>query len=259
MELIFLGTGTSQGVPMIAQDAPWLDLKDKRNWRTRTSVHLVMGGRHIQIDAGPDFRAQCLANDIRWLDHFFLTHPHADHMMGMDDLRRFCTLRGSSAMDVHLPRESVSRVAKAFGYAIREVPENPYYPAFRLKPLAPKTEFDFGTVRYIPMPHGREVVAGLVFTERDTGIRVAYYTDCNVLTDEALAAAKGCDILVLDALQPTKHPSHMTIQEACDAALRVSAGQTWLTHMNSWVNHADWDNRLPPSIALAWDGLRVEP
>jgi len=118
MELIFMGTGTSQGVPMIAYDKHQCDLSDPRNHRTRTSAHVVMDGHHIQIDAGPEFRMQCLANDIRQIDTFILTHGHADHLLGMDDLRRFCDQRGGDALDVYTSEEGEERVRAVYPYAV---------------------------------------------------------------------------------------------------------------------------------------------
>ena len=147
MELILLGTGTSQGVPMIAHDDHRLDLSNPKNHRTRPSIHVVLAGIHLQIDAGPDLRRQCLDNNIRQVDEVIITHGHADHMMGMDDLRRFCTLRGSSALNVYSNPLGLRRIASAFDYAVREVPEYQYYPAFRLREMPEVLELPGGRVR----------------------------------------------------------------------------------------------------------------
>src|SRR5210317_2103919 len=119
MELTFLGTGTSQGVPLIAHpESSECDLNDSRNWRTRTSAHLKIAGLSLQIDAAPEFRLQCIHNKITSIDYFFLTHGHADHVLGMDDLRRFIDLRGGEALPVFGTQEGLERVRSIYPYAI---------------------------------------------------------------------------------------------------------------------------------------------
>ena len=156
MEITFLGTGTSQGVPMIAHDPSGeCNLDDPRNWRTRTSAHVKMGNQALQIDAAPEFRLQCIENNIEWMDLFFLTHGHADHIMGMDDLRRFIDLRGGEALPVYSTAEGMERVAAIFPYAIRPKPEFKGYPAFDLKAMPPLLQLPSGTVACTLLPHGR--------------------------------------------------------------------------------------------------------
>ena len=122
MEVIFLGSGTSQGVPMIACDCAVCRSPDPRNRRTRASIHVVMDGLHIQVDAPPEFRLQCLREDVARIDRFILTHEHADHLAGMDDLRRFCDILGGVAMDVHTSTEAAARLREIFPYAVRDKP-----------------------------------------------------------------------------------------------------------------------------------------
>ncbi|MFM9147632.1 MAG: MBL fold metallo-hydrolase, partial [Verrucomicrobiota bacterium] len=120
MEIIVMGCGTSQGVPLPAHDNPGLDLKEPRNWRTRASVHVVIEGHHVQVDAAPEFRLQCIHNDIRKVDTFILTHGHADHVLGIDDLRQFCTNQGGLAIPVHSTPTGLDRVRAIFPYALME-------------------------------------------------------------------------------------------------------------------------------------------
>ena len=123
MEIVFLGTGTSQGVPMIAQpQGEGCDLDNSKNWRTRTSIHVEMGGHHIQVDAAPEFRMQCIQNGLDRIDTFILTHGHADHILGMDDLRRFCDLNGGHALPVYSSEEGLQRIRQIYPYAILEKP-----------------------------------------------------------------------------------------------------------------------------------------
>lgn len=258
MEITFMGTGTSQGVPMIAHDpGEACDLGNSRNWRTRTSAHVRMGGMALQIDAAPEFRLQCVHNHIEWIDLFFLTHGHADHIMGMDDLRRFIDLRDGQALPVYSTEEGLERVERIFPYAIRPKPEFKGYPAFELKAMPKVLELKAGTIHYTPLPHGRFEVMGLVFTEAGTGKKLAYYTDCKRLTPEAVDLARGADLVVLDALRPLPHPTHMTLHEAIEAAHELQAGQTYFTHMTYMIDDVRDSAKLPPSMAFAYDGLSV--
>lgn len=253
-----MGTGTSQGVPLIAYDHTGIDLNDRRNWRTRTSAHVVMDGLHVQIDAGPEFRLQCLHNSIRQLDVFILTHGHADHVVGMDDLRRFCDLRDGEALPVYGTEEGLTRVRSIYPYAILDRPVHRGYPAFKLHPMPQVLEFKEGTVRSVLLPHGGISVLGLIFEERSSGARIAYYSDCGEVGEEARGLARGADLLVLDALRFRPHRSHLTVEQAIEVARDIAPKRTLFTHMTHEIDHASTAATLPPTIELAWDGLRVE-
>lgn len=258
MELIFLGTGTSQGVPMIAHpEAVGCDLNDPRNWRTRTSIHVEMGGHHVQVDAAPEFRMQCINCGIRAVDTFILTHPHADHIQGMDDLRRFCDLRGGLALPVYSSGIGLQRIREIYPYAVSDRPAAKGYPAFRLEEMPPVLELPGGVVEPAFLPHGSIEVLGLVFTEAGTGKKLAYFTDCKEVLPEARALAAGADVVVLDGLRPEPHPSHMSLPEACLAAQEMGAPRSYLTHMTYMVDHEATERALPEDIRLAYDGLRV--
>lgn len=258
MEITFLGTGTSQGVPLIAHpDTGGCDLGDPRNWRTRTSAHIRIAEVSLQIDAAPEFRLQCIQNSINRIDHFFLTHGHADHIMGMDDLRRFIDLRGGEALPVYSTREGLDRVRAIYPYAIRPKPEFKGYPAFSLELMPDRLELPGCTVDYVPLPHGRIEVMGLVFTELATGRRLAYYTDCKHLTPRAIELAENADLVVLDALRPMPHPTHMSVYEAVQTAHLLGAKQTWFTHMTYLIDHEKDSRDLPETMAFAHDGLVV--
>lgn len=253
-----MGTGTSQGVPMIAYDDHVCDLEDRRNWRTRTSAHVVMDGLHCQIDAGPEFRIQCLANDIKWIDYLFLTHGHSDHVMGMDDLRRFCDMRADNAVPVYSSAEGLQKIRGAFPYAAREQPVHRGYPAFHLKQMPEVLKLEQGTVAGAWLTHGKFQVLGLVFTEKSSGRRLAYYTDCKELSNRAWEIAREVDVLVIDGLRPEPHPTHLSLGEAVEVAQKLGAQETYLTHLTHYVDHATWDTKLPDTICLAYDGLRIE-
>jgi phosphoribosyl 1,2-cyclic phosphate phosphodiesterase len=251
MEVILLGTGTSQGVPMIACDCAVCTSTDPRNQRTRASIHVVMDGLHVQVDASPEFRLQCL-------DIFILTHGHADHIAGMDDLRRFCDLRGGTALTVHTTEEGMARVLAMYPYAMGEVPLAKGYAAFKLAAMPETMDLPEGTIQSTLLPHGGVNTLGLVFTERSSGKKFVYYTDCKRLPREAVALAHGADAMVIDGLRPLPHPSHLSIDEAVAAAREVAATQTWLTHLTHLSDHATLAASLPHGIAPAYDGLRLK-
>ena len=252
-----MGTGTSQGVPMIACDCAVCRSTDPRNHRTRSSLHVVMDGLHVQVDAAPEFRLQCLREKIGWLDFFILTHGHADHVAGMDDLRRFCDLHGGTALTVYTTDEGMARVRSIFPYAIAERPVSKGYAAFRLAQMPPALELPQGTIRSTLLPHGEINTLGLVFEERSSGKKFVYYNDCKSIPSEAVALAKGAAVVVLDGLRPNLHPTHMNIDEACAAAAEIGAPKTYLTHLTHGVDHEEWSAKLPAGVQLAYDGLRL--
>jgi phosphoribosyl 1,2-cyclic phosphate phosphodiesterase len=257
MEIVFLGTGTSQGVPLLAHPNTGLDLSNKKNWRTRCSVHVVMGGVHVQVDAGPDFRWQCLREKIPAVDVLVLTHGHTDHVAGMDDLRRFCELRGGVAIPVYSTREGLGRVREMFPYAIREHSGGSGYAAFSLREMPEELVLGGGfRILSTRLPHGRVETLGLVFEEE--GRRFVYYPDCKEVPRAAVALARGADVVVLDGLRPEPHPTHMSVRDAVAVARRVGARRTFITHMTYQVDHERWAPQLAAEgVELAYDGLRV--
>lgn len=259
MEVIFLGTGTSQGVPMIACDCPVCTSADPRNRRTRSCIHVVMDGLHIQVDAAPEFRLQCLREKINRMDFFILTHGHADHVNGMDDLRRFCDLLGGTALTVYSTDEGMTRVRSIYPYAIAERPVSKGYAAFKLVPMPTALELPQGTIRSTLLPHGGLNTLGLIFEERSSGKRFVYYNDCKSVPPEAVALARGADAVVLDGLRMEPHPSHMSIEEACAAAAEIQGRTTYLTHLTHRLEHEALSQQLNPrGVQLAYDGLRLQ-
>lgn len=242
---------------MIACDCRVCTSVDPRNRRTRASIHVVMDGLHIQVDAAPEFRLQCLRENIRAMDMFILTHGHADHIAGMDDLRRFCDLLGGTAMPVYSTDEGIGRVLAMFPYAIAERPISKGYAAFKLTMLPEQLDLPQGTIQSTLLPHGGLNTLGLIFTERSSGRKFAYYTDCKSVPEAAIQLARGADAVVLDGLRPLPHPTHMSISEAVAVSARIGAPATWLTHLTHLNDHAELDGSLPPGILAAYDGLRL--
>lgn len=243
---------------MIAHESEGCDLADARNWRTRSSIHVIMDGFRIQVDATPEFRLQCIRNDLRDIDIFILTHEHADHIMGMDDLRRFCDRRNHTAIPVYSQPRALQRIKEIYPYAIGAKPVHKGYAAFELRELPPLLEIPGGTIRSVLLEHGAITTLGLVFEERSSGAKFVYYNDCRRVEPEARDLAKGADTVVLDGLRPQAHPTHMSIEEAVETALAIGAPINYLTHMTFHVDHASWERRLPETIQLAYDGLRLQ-
>jgi phosphoribosyl 1,2-cyclic phosphate phosphodiesterase len=257
MEVIFLGTGTSQGVPMIGCKCAICTSPDPRNKRTRASVHVVMDGLHVQVDAAPEFRLQCLRDGVEQLDFFILTHGHSDHITGMDDLRRFCDLLGGEGLTVYSTDEGIGRVLAMYPYAIMERPVVKGYPAFKLTEMPLELDLPQGTIRSTLLPHGGVNTLGLIFTERSSGKKIAYYTDCKRVPREAVEFARSADLVVLDGLRPLPHPSHLSIGEAIEVAREIRGARTLLTHLTHLNDHAELAASLPSGIEPAYDGLRI--
>ena len=257
MEIIFLGTGTSQGVPMIAHPGGGCDLNNKKNWRSRCSVHVEIGGHHVQVDAAPEFRLQCIDNDIRKIDTFILTHSHADHIMGMDDLRRFCDSLDGEALPVFSSTDGIQRIKEIFPYAIQDKAKTRGYPAFSLRQMPARLNLPGGCIDSLYLPHGTMQVLGLIFTEAATGKKLAYFTDCKLISPLAREMATGADLVVLDGLRPETHPTHMSLPEAVTAASEMKNEMTYITHMTYKVDHDITESKLPKNVRLAYDGLRI--
>lgn len=253
-----MGTGTSQGVPMIACNCAVCTSADPRNHRTRSCMHIVMDGLHIQVDAAPEFRLQCVREKIKWVDFFILTHGHADHIAGMDDLRRFCDLHGGTALNVYTTEEGVHRTQSIFPYAIAERPVSKGYAAFKLQLMPAVLELPQGTIRSTLLPHGGINSLGLIFEEKSSGKKFVYYNDCKTVPPAAVALARGAEVVVLDGLRVEPHETHMNIAEACAAAVEIGAPISYLTHVTHRIGHEEWNAKLPAGVQLAYDGLRLQ-
>lgn len=242
---------------MIACSCEVCRSSDPRNKRSRASVHVVMGGLHIQVDAAPEFREQCIRNNLTSVDLFILTHGHADHVLGMDDLRRFCDRRDGEGIPVYSNPEGLDRIRSIYAYAIGARPAFRGYPAFMLHQMPPVLDLGVGTITTTVLPHGRLQVLGLVFEERATGSKLAYYTDCKEVGPEARKLAEGAGVVVLDGLRQKPHPTHMSISEAVKVAEAIGSERNYLTHLTHTVDHGPMEGELPATVRLAYDGLSL--
>lgn len=248
----FLGSGTSHGVPMIGCTCDVCRSTDPRDRRSRPSVHVaVEDGPSILIDTSTDLRHQALANRIARVDAIVFTHSHADHVMGLDDVRRFNVMQGGE-IPAYADERTADDLRRAFSYIF--VPSNEKgggLPQLALTTIA--GPFSIGPVRIQPVPifHGKRSILGYRLG------KFAYLTDCNRVADESWPLLDGLDVLVLGALRHRPHPTHFTVAEALAVVERVKPRRCYLTHICHDLPHAATNAALPAGVELAYDGLVV--
>jgi phosphoribosyl 1,2-cyclic phosphate phosphodiesterase len=256
-QFTFLGTGTSIGVPVIGCDCAVCRSDDPRNQRLRSSIFVETPEAQWVVDTGPDFRAQCLRENIRHLDAALLTHKHTDHIMGFDDLRRF-TLGAEVTLPVHAPQDCIDHLSRAFDFAFNG--ENRYPGYFKPQPFPVTGPFSLGdgstTVTPLPVEHGKVDTIGYRFDRNERPL-LAYLPDAKRVPAATRELLKGVEVLVLDALRPKPHPTHLSFEESLQIAAEVGARRTWFTHFSCEVDYRKLEPHLPDSVGLAWDGLKV--
>jgi phosphoribosyl 1,2-cyclic phosphate phosphodiesterase len=230
---------------------------DPRDKRSRVGAFVETdGGTHILIDTPPELRLQLIAAGVGHVDAILFTHDHADHVQGIDDTRALSD-RADVPIDMYGPPDAMERLARRFAYifddSIKPLPGTSK-PEGRAHAVAPGRTFRIGDVDVTPiaLPHGPISVYGYRIGN------LGYVTDAKELPDDAIRAFRGVDVLVLNALFRTPHPTHLSVPEAVAAAQKVGARETWLTHLTHRTAHAELEKELPPGIAPAFDGLTVK-
>lgn len=252
MKITFLGTGTSQGVPVIACDCEVCTSPDPRDKRLRTSIMIEAEGKVIVIDSGPDFRYQMLRAKVKHLDAIVFTHEHKDHIAGMDDIRAF-NYRQSNAIDVYANERVQEALKREYSYIFAEI-KYPGIPEINLHTIGMKP-FNVGDIKFIPIEVMHYKLPVLGFRIGD----FTYITDAKTISEHEKQKVKGTKTLVINALQMEKHISHFTFVEAIAFAREIGAEQTYFTHISHRLGrHASVLPVLPKNISLAYDGLVIE-
>jgi phosphoribosyl 1,2-cyclic phosphate phosphodiesterase len=255
MKLRFLGTGWSHGVPAIGCDCAVCTGNHPRNRRRRASVQLMDGDVSVVVDVGPDFRDQALTFGINTLDAVFITHQHADHVMGLDDVRRFSWLRGD-ALPVWAERSVLKRLEELYPYATPQLHAGKGVPLIDFSIWTATVKV--GGMNFTPfaVPHGAIPCFGVRID--GPGGSIGYVPDCSGLPAAALGVLQGVDVMILNALRITPHPSHLSLAQSLGYLEKVGAPQSYITHMGCPLDYVRENPDLPEGIEMAWDGLVIQ-
>ena len=252
MRVTFLGTGTSHGVPMIGCRCAVCRSGDPRDTRTRPSILIDLGGFTLLVDTSTDLRAQALREGVDRIDAIFYTHPHADHIFGFDELRRFNHLT-RLPLAAYGDARTLTAIRSTFAYAYDPgAPKGGGVPDVRLWHVGGPFCMAGHEITPVPVMHGTTPVNGVKIGT------FAYVTDCNAIAPASMAMLEGLDVLVLDALRHKAHPTHFTVQQAMAVVAALKPGQAYFTHMAHDLPHAETCAALPAGVTLAYDGLTIE-
>ncbi|GAA4040940.1 MBL fold metallo-hydrolase [Sphingomonas rosea] len=253
MKLRILGSGTSSGVPRIGNDWGTVDPAEPKNRRLRAAALATLGETRLLIDAGPDLRQQLNAAGVATVDRVVITHDHADHIHGLDDLRQLAHNRGDQ-VSVHARPEVIERFVPRFRYLFEG---NALYPAVaRTEAIDGEWMVQGTRIRFVDQPHGRITSLGLRFDEGEKSL--VYAVDFHDLTDAMASLYDRTDVWVADCLRRRPHPTHAHLDAVLGWARELRVGQLVLTHLDNSMDHAQLGKELPDWAAPAWDGLEIE-
>lgn len=253
LKITFLGTGTSQGIPVIACSCGVCISKDKKDQRWRSSVMIQMDNTHIVIDCGPDFRQQMLSHQVRQVDAVLCTHEHKDHLGGLDDTRPI-SFAHNKDMPIYATAQVIKAIQREYHYAFGPN-KYPGVPALKLIEIKASEDFFVEDYRVTPIQvtHAQMPVLGFRIGS------FTYITDANAIDQKEKQKILGTKILVLNALRREKHISHFTLEEAIILANEIGAEQTFFTHISHQLGkHEDVQKELPKNMFLAYDGLQLD-
>lgn len=253
MKVTFLGTGTSQGVPLIGCDCNVCTSADKRDNRLRSSIWIQTPETSVVIDSGPDFRYQMLRAGVKKLDAIVYTHGHKDHVAGMDDVRAY-NFFTDKPVELYATKETEETLKREFSYVFSG-DNYPGIPRVNVTRIDKDNEFIINDLTFIPILVKHMHMDVLGFRIGD----FTYITDANYIPNAEIDKINGSKTLVLNALRHAKHPSHYTLEEAIEVAQSVGATNTYFTHISHQLGkHSDIEHQLPEGIHLSYDGLTLE-
>lgn len=253
VKVTFLGTGTSQGVPVIGCPCDTCASIDKRDTRLRCSVHIQVDDTSIVIDTGPDFRYQMLRAKIKTLDAVLITHEHNDHIIGLDDIRSFNFLQRKD-MPLYATDRVIKELKQRFNYVFGDN-NYPGIPRVLTNVITPNKAFKINgiTIQPIQVKHGKLPVQGFRIGD------FTYITDANYVDETARQLIRGTKIFVINALRFQEHHSHFSVEEAVTLAKELAVDQTYITHISHHMGKLeDWESKLPEGVFSAVDGLSLE-
>ncbi len=255
MRLTFLGTGGSHGVPAIGCTCSVCRSENPRNHRARSHVFVAAGGNRILIDTPADLRAQALRFNVSRVDAVLLTHEHADHIFGFDDLRRFSVLYGIRIPVFGSP-ETLRSMRSKFSYIFEDTVWKNTVPQVEFVDVIESFGLNGLTIEPVYVPHGPMKAYGYVL--REEGRSLGYFPDCSKVDDALAGSLAGLDIMILDALRKTPHLTHLNLEESIDALQRIGAKRSFITHLSHELEYTEISETLPAGIEMAYDGLVVE-
>jgi phosphoribosyl 1,2-cyclic phosphate phosphodiesterase len=251
LQLTILGSGTSMGVPTLGCHCAVCESKDPRDRRTRPSVLLSYAGRNVVIDTTPDFRYQAMRHGIERLDAIVYTHSHADHILGLDDIRPF-NLKQRGVVPIYASVETLATLRRTFAYIFEEASAGSTLPGVELYTISGPFNLFGATIIPIPAIHGPTPVLGFRFGS------AAYLTDFSQIPAASKEQLLGLDDFILDALRYVPHPMHSNVEQSLALVEELKPKRAWFTHICHDLGHAETNAKLPENVRLSYDGLRFE-